>query len=183
MPNWAIGTIEVAGKPTGVISFIERFLDWHDRETPGKKYFARSIVDEDRSSLIEHVRSESHGQAEDRDTRILFGASFAWSAYYCLISGYPELNPDTYISLAQACREDGVSVQIYTEESGLYFEEDVQCDADGNVNYSSEDLTEVRCRHCGATQGVSSHADLNEVECYECGGLGFDYVTLEVEVK
>ena len=181
MPNWAMGSVEVTGKAAGVISFIERFLDWYDREEPRKKYFARSVVDEDRSSLIEQARYESSGRPENEDIRLVFGASFAWSAYSCLISGYPESNPDACISLEQACREDGVSVQIYTEEPGIYFEEDLQCDADGNVNYSCEDLISARCRHCGATQGISSRANLDEVECYDCGNTGFEYVIEQEE--
>ena len=176
MPNWAMGSVEVTGKAAGVISFVERFLDWNDREVPKKKYFARSIVDEDRSTLIEQVKNEGRRSPENEDTRIVFGASFAWSAYSCLISGYPQAAPEKCITLEQACCEDKVSVQIYTEEPGMYFEEALQCDADGNVDYSCDELTQVRCRHCGATQGISSHADLDEVECYECGKTCFEYV-------
>ena len=181
MPNWAMGTVEVTGIEDGVISFIERFLDWNDHEVPDKKYFARSVIDEDRSDFIKHIRFENHGKPKDAEIKTVFAASFAWSAYSCLISGYPQTFPDTCISLEQACREDRVSVQIYTEEPGIYFEEDLQCDADGNISYSSDELTRVRCRHCGATQGISSRADLAEVECYECDKTGFDYVREQEE--
>ena len=179
MPNWAMGTIEVTGKEPGVISFVERFSDWLEPEVPGKKNFARSIVDEDRSSLIKRIRHENHGRPKDINIQVDFEASFAWSAYSCLVSGYPQAAADVCIPLERACREDGVSVQIYTEESGNWFEEELHCDSEGNISYSSKDLTLVRCRHCGETQGVSSHANLDEVECCECGQIGFDYVKKE----
>ena len=179
MPNWAMGSVEVTGKAAGVISFVERFLDWNDQEVPKKKYFARSIVDEDRSSLIKRIRHENHGRPKDINIQVDFEASFAWSAYSCLVSGYPQAAADVCIPLEQACRDDGVSVQIYTEESGNWFEEDLRCDSEGNISYSSKDLTLVCCRHCGEKQGISSRANLDEVECCECGQIGFDYVKKE----
>lgn len=94
MPNWAMGTIEVTGKESGVISFVERFSDWHEPAVPGKKYFARSIVDEDRSKLIKRIRYENHGRPKDINIQVDFEASFAWSAYSCLVSGYPQAATD-----------------------------------------------------------------------------------------
>ncbi len=179
MPNWACGTVEVTGTIEGIISFIERFVDWNESVVPGKRFFARSFIDEGRSEVTGRLKSENNGQPGGNRTTLGFEVSFAWSAYTCLVYGYPQDNPEKLMTLEEACREDNVSVRIFTEEPGICFEEDLQCDTDGNVTYRCEELLPARCRHCGETQCVSSHADLDEVECWECGKLGFDYVNEE----
>ena len=179
MPNWACGTVEVTGTKKCIASFIERFVDWHGAVQPGKRFFARSFIDEGHDSLIERLMRESRGLPDDQSTAFTFDVSFAWSAYSCVIDGYPQGNPEELITIDKACQEDSVSVHIFTEEPGICFEEDLQCDADGNCDYHCDELLAARCRHCGEIQSVSSHAVLDEVECWECGEIGFDYVKEE----
>ena len=179
MPNWACGTVEVTGMREGIISFIERFVDWNESVVPGKRFFARSFIDEGRDEVTGRLKRENHGQPADTRTTFSFDVSFAWSAYTCLVCGYPQNNPEELMTLEDACREDRVCVRIFTEEPGICFEENLQCDTNGNITYHCDELLPARCRHCGETQCVSSHADLDEVECCECGELGFDYVNEE----
>lgn len=177
MPNWAFSEVEVTGSKAGVISFIERFIDSQESVTPGKRFFARSFLEEDRDKLIQDVK-DSHAEGSDEaPVTVNFDVSFAWSAYSCIISGYPEHDPDELITLSEACLEDRVSVLIWTEEPNMCFEEELSCDADGEVTYLSRDLLSVRCRSCGATWSVASWADLPELECGECGSSDLAYET------
>ena len=49
MPNWAFGIVEVSGTKTEIESFIGRFISDDDPPTiAGKRYFARSFLNEER---------------------------------------------------------------------------------------------------------------------------------------
>jgi len=179
MPNWAFGTVDVTGTEQGVISFAERFIDYKESVTAGKRFFARSFLDEHRTELIKSIRAQHDGKPEDEEMTARFDASFAWSAYSCIIDGYPQHNPKELITITEACIEDAVSVEIRTEEPGMAFEEEIICDPSGELSYDSKDMRAATCRACGNIQSVGSHADLDEVECCECGECGFDYTTKE----
>ena len=58
MPNWAFGKVEVTGTRKGVKSFIERFISNDDPSTvPGKRFFARSFMNEKRQACPTHQAS------------------------------------------------------------------------------------------------------------------------------
>ena len=70
-------------------------------------------------------------------------------------------------------------MRIQTEEPGLFFEEDISADADGNLTNSSQELKTARCRSCGNTQGVASFVDIDDLECYECGSVDLELIEEE----
>ena len=129
MPNWAFGYVNVTGTRDGIKSFIERFVSEDDPSTiPGKRFFARSFIQSKRQAFIDEAMSEFSEPAVDAKASYSFVASFAWSAYSCLIGGYPQNSPSECLTLSEACAEDGVSVMIQTSEPGICFEEHITCD-------------------------------------------------------
>ena len=177
MPNCACGNVEVTGTKTGLMAFVNRFLDYNGKQGKTQtKYFARSFLDTDWESVIDEIEYQTKKKPEEDITTVSFPVSFAWSAYSCVISGYPEQWPDTCVTLGFACRQDHVSVHIQTEEPGMYFEEDIYADEDGDISYSSEDLKTARCRSCGSTQGTASFVDLDDLECWECGSMEMELI-------
>lgn len=170
MPNWAMGQVTVTGKRENIVSFVERFVSDDVPSTiPGKKFFARSFLNDCHENVLMYM-TEPDDPAEDCE--LTFHVSFAWSAYSCIISGYPERNPDECITLIDACVEDRVNVHIQTYELGMCFEEDITCTADGDLTDTEKDLSRAKCPHCGAFQSVGSFDDLDDLECDECGELG-----------
>ena len=126
MPNWAFGYVNVTGTRDGIKSFIERFVSEDDPSTiPGKRYFARSFISSKRQEFIDEAMSEFSEPAVDAKASYSFVASFAWSAYSCLIAGYPQNFHSECLTLSEACAEDGVSVTIQTSEPGICFEEHI----------------------------------------------------------
>ncbi|MDO4177453.1 MAG: hypothetical protein Q4D99_08305 [Bacillota bacterium] len=169
MPNWACGTVEVTGTRMGIKSFLERFITNDEPSTlPGKKFFARSFLGEKRQELMREAEECFRTQdAKEIGTMVIY-PDFAWSAYSCLIDGYPQRAPEC-ITLTDACKEDGVTVRIRTAEHGMCFEEDISCNRNGDLSSVCKDLQTVRCKSCGNTQSLASFEDIEEVECYECG--------------
>ena len=141
MPNWACGNVEVTGKRDGVIAFVNRFLDIHGKtgKEPDTRFFARSFLDDDREWVISDVTRQTEADPENAAATVVFPVSFAWSAYSCVIDGYPQHNPDC-ITLTEACQQDHVRVHIQTEEPGIFFEEDIFVDEHGRLTNSSQDL-------------------------------------------
>ena len=180
MPNWACGNVEVTGKRDGVIAFVNRFLDILGKtgKEPDTRFFARSFLDDDRESVISDVTHQTEADPENAVATVIFPVSFAWSAYSCVIDGYPQHNPDC-ITLTDACQQDHVSVHIQTEEPGIFFEEDIFADEHGNLTNSSQDLRTARCCNCGSTQGVASFVDVDDLECYECGSVDLELIEEE----
>ena len=88
MPNWAFGYVNVTGTRDGIKSFIERFVSEDDPSTiPGKRFFARSFIQSKRQAFIDEAMKEFYEPAVDAKASYSFVASFAWSAYSCLIGG------------------------------------------------------------------------------------------------
>ncbi len=181
MPNWACGFVEVTGKQDGVISFVNRFLDIHGKtgKEPDTRFFARSFLDDDRESTIDDIMRQTEKAPETAVGTVTFTVSFAWSAYSCLIQGYPQNQPVTCITLSEACQQDRVSVHIRTEEPGLFFEEDIFADEHGMLTNACQELKTARCRNCGSTQGVASFVDLDDLECYDCGSVDLELIEEE----
>ena len=163
MPNWAFGYVNVTGTRDGIKSFIERFVSEDDPSTiPGKRFFARSFIQSKRQAFIDEAMKEFSEPAVDAKASYSFVASFAWSAYSCLIGGYPQNSPSECLTLSEACAEDGVSVMIQTSEPG------------GTVEHTEKDLLAYKCRHCGEITSFASFEDPDDQECPECGNCGFD---------
>lgn len=177
MPNWAMGTVYVTGKQANVLAFSKRFItDDKPSTVEGIKYFARSFANNKREDVEQYIRSEFEGKGQEVETTVEIPMDFAWSAYSCLIAGYPQRSEGECITIQDACVMDQVDVEIRTTEPGMCFEEQISCDREGDLTNECYDLTSARCKHCGEVQGVGSFEDLDEVECYECGEVGFERV-------
>lgn len=175
MPNWAFGKVEVTGTRKGVKSFIERFITNDDPSTvPGKRFFARSFVNEKRQACIDDAMKMFDGLTAEAKAECALDVEFAWSAYSCLIDGYPQRNDKECITLAEACVEDQVSVVIQTSEPGMCFEEHITGDEGGTVIHEERELSTYKCRHCGETMALASFEDPEDQDCPECGECGFD---------
>lgn len=179
MPNWATGCVTVTGKKESIASFIERFVSNDEPSTiEGKKYFARSFLEDYRGNVIEEIPEP---KSADELVTHTFPVSFAWSAYSCVISGYPERFDSICITLSEACAIDGVDVQIQTIEYGMCFEEDIRCTATGELEHSAKDLRQVKCPACGEMQSISSFEEPEDCCCCECGEDGLVLVEMEDE--
>ena len=175
MPNWAFGNVKVTGTREGITSFIERFVSEDEPSTvAGKRFFARSFIHEKRQELIDEAMAEFENKALEDTAEYTFVAMFAWSAYSCLIDGYPQQNKEECITLVDACVEDHVSVEIHSTETGMCFEEEITCDESGDLFNSESDLSRCKCRNCDEISHFGSFEDLEEAECPECGECGFD---------
>ncbi len=131
MPNWAIGEVQVKGSKQDVKEFCKYFL-FDDTEIPqGQKYFARSFTNKDWVEFKETILNSTKGDI------FSFFASFAWSAYSCLIDGSFKEDPDC-ITLEDACKKHNVEVKIHTSEPMLDFREYITF-SDGELVYDSVD--------------------------------------------
>lgn len=172
MPNWAMETVKITGTRECIRAFSKRFICEGKQNQTEERYFARSFYEGGPEALSAEI--DKHFENSDVNAKLTFPMyiSFAWSAYSCLIDGYPQQFKDTCITLEEACIEDGVSVEIRTTESGMYFEEHISCDESGICVSTCEDLKTYKCPQCGETQGLASFEDPDEAECYECGCIG-----------
>ena len=175
MPNWAFGTVEITGRCEGIKSFIERFITSDEPSTlPGKRFFARSFIQWKREECINDAMMIFKGAPADAKLTYSLEVEFAWSAYSCIIEGYPQRNDKECITLADACIEDQVSVVIRTSETGLCFEEYITGDETGNVVHVETEMSTYKCCHCGETMCLASFEDPEEQDCPECGESGFE---------
>lgn len=174
MPNWAWGTFRVKGKKEAMLAF-SRHLIMEDapRTIEGVRYFARTFTGDTRRSIEGQIRDMFAGKGPQAEMTCEILADFAWSAYSCVVDGYPQDNPERCITLADACREDGVDVRITTKEPGIYFEEQITCDRRGNLVNVCQDLIPMRCRRCGNVEGRASFEDPDDLCCSECGESDF----------
>lgn len=180
MPNWACGYVEAKGKRASLLAFADRFLDnIYGADPPATRYFARSFLAIDKESLNDMIREMTKKNPDEDIATVAIPVEFAWSAYSCMIDGYPQQFPEKCITLSEACVQDRVSVHIYTEETGMYFEEDITADSSGEVQSTCVDLKTARCCLCGCTMGVASFTDLDDLECYECGETEFEIIEEE----
>lgn len=178
MPNWAMGEVQITGLKAGVSAFAKRFI-CDDQSESGTRYFARSFTDTSEKALTESVEEFFKNAAVDEERTFCLDISFAWSAYSCLLDGYPQQFASQCITLSEACFEDHVSVEIRTSETGMCFEEFISCDSNGECVSTCESLKEYKCPECGETQCLASFEDPDEAECCECGCVGLDLVEIE----
>ena len=166
MPNLAWGTVSVTGTKENVLKFTKRFL--YDDIEPDIPYFARSFVQSPRSDTVNEINKCFKHLSLEIKVAYTFYVDFAWSAYSCLIDGYPQKYPEDCIALKDACIADNVSVEIKTEEPGFVFEEEIFCSEDGSLDEHSRDLLSFACEHCGRCNFVASFGDPVDYECNEC---------------
>jgi len=157
MPNWCNGIVTIRGKKKDdVRNFCKLFV--FDDETGGKKgkYFARSFIHQEwKDFKKEYLNSKE----------VTFLVDFAWSAYSCIIAGYP--NGKECVTLEWACKKYNVDVEIETEEGGLCFEEHIIGNNMG-VHSDCEEMKQYECS-CGTVEAISKHQDLEDYPCHECG--------------
>jgi hypothetical protein len=166
LPNWCNGYVQVSGKPENVKSFCKLFVfeDEKDiKDEKEEKYFARSFVNQ---KWKDFEKEYSLGKTND----VEFSVDFAWSAWSCLIEGYPQEFKKKCLTLKSACKKYDVKVEITTEEPSMCFEEEIKADKKG-VKYSEKKMKTYECI-CGESQAISNDVDLSEIECYECGKVG-----------
>ena len=166
MPNWAIGTVSVQGEKDSILKFTERFI-YNDEGglTTAERglYFKRSFVHAERAEIVAEIKKLP---SEGISTFKLL-VSFAWCVDSCLIR---VRNHNEHITLADACKADEVSVNIYAEESDT--EEIISCDSGGYVDYICNYMPKYECRLCGNVMTLPSTSAAGDFECCECGKLG-----------
>lgn len=179
MPNWAHGSVEITGIRSNVESFIARFIPHEGKPMAGRRFFARSFNNMGETELSQVLQQAFEDHAEGEEATVCISVSFAWSAYSCVIDGYPQNDPERCITLSDACMEDRVSVVIRTTEYGMSFTESISCDAAGVLTVSTKDLSHARCKRCGHVEEMTLLDAPEEVECECCGNIGFEMIIEE----
>ena len=185
MPNWACGAAAITGTKPNVVKFVNRFIHSDDVNVDSReeRHFARSFTNGMKQDISNEIDAAFQGVPDDMTGTYNLSVDFAWSAYSCLIDGYPQNSPDHCITLDSACIEDQVSVEIITEEGGINFEELITCDAQGELVCDCKDLLPYKCRSCGSVMSLASFNDADEYSCYECGDVGLDPVEEDAELE
>ena len=175
MPNWACGSVSISGTKVNIEKFVSRFIHEEESGTKGQdcRYFARSFTNDRKQSVLDEVGKVFDGAEANAERSFDLSVDFAWSAYSCLIDGYPQGDPEC-ITLNAACVEDQVSAEIITEEGGIGFEEYIFCDKNGELTAECKDLLPYKCKSCGTEQSMASFVDAEEFSCYECGAFGLE---------
>lgn len=119
MPNWCSGVMNVWGTVGSIRRFLKRFAEWGGEDRPlQRRFFPRSFITDD------YVFEELDEYSNDEETGVQVSVEFAWSGYSCLVEGYPQNDPVSFITLGEACNEDGIDhVAIYTIEPSVGFVE------------------------------------------------------------
>jgi len=162
MPNWCNGCVKVKGEPKNIEKFCKLFLFDDTKETQ-KKYFARSFAFDNWKNFKKNNLGEDEAE---------FGIDFAWSVTSCLISGYPQDNPKTCLTLVDACKKYKVDVVIDGEEGGMGFEEHIECNRNGELIEECFDMPAYSCKNCKNQMLIPSSYDVKEEECIECSHVG-----------
>ena len=175
MPNWAWGTIEVTGRKDAVLAFSRRFImDDEPVTIDGTRYFARTFTNETREYIEGMILKEFKGHKADEEITCEISADFAWSAYSCVLDGYPQEAPEICITLPESCVRDSVDVTIVTKEPGISFAERITCDRRGKVHSECKDLIPMRCKNCGSIESMSPYEDPEDMCCDNCGEMDFE---------
>jgi len=175
MPNWACGTVSITGPKQNILKFADRFIYNEQADSDNKpehRFFARSFSSYTQAGMTDEIEALFADTKPGTEATFSLPIDFAWSAYSCLIKGYPQDFAEECITLSDACKLDGVSVEIQTDEPGMCFEETITCDKDGNIDAQSCEMPAYTCPHCDATHAYPSFVGLDESACYECGEIG-----------
>lgn len=149
MPNWADGVVAMRGNTrTDIRNFILHFLFDNRKEvlaeyklSPEYEYFPRAFLDVVQTVDFQDVINSI---TEDEDSKTFYlelNASFAWSASICLVDGKESYfrekdgsrSKSPLITLSEACAEHKVTVELYTEELGMDFNEHILVNSDGII--------------------------------------------------
>lgn len=171
MSHIASGTVLITGKKESIIRFTNRFVFQNDEKKtlPNHRYFAKSSIPGKREKTYGEIIMCFNAEAEGSEFGIAFDAEFDRSACRCLVDGYPQQFPDECVTLVEACKEDGVSVEIRTgEESGVY-EEHIRCDSGGNISATRYPMPVYICAHCGEKTTIPTFIEDDYVDCENCG--------------
>lgn len=171
MPNWAYGRVSVSGTKKNIINFVNRFIfsdadDCH-KTVDVHKCFYRSFIEGKQENVHKEINQCFKESADDLERIYIFPASFAWGAICCIIRENIQ-DFTKYIDLADACKEDQVSVEIETVEYGNAFEESIRCDKNGDCSYEAHNLLPCTCRICSGIEGTSSCTDLDDNKSPMC---------------
>jgi predicted RNA-binding Zn-ribbon protein involved in translation (DUF1610 family) len=170
MPNWAFGDVTVTGDADNIQEFVKHFLyEDKDAEPP---YFARSFSTENYSVIQDQLAAEMEDASDPDHMSFCMVIEFAWSAYSCLVDGYPQESKGECLTLEQACQEHQVTVEIRASEDGLAFSEHYICTPAGFELDESKDYERFVCSKCGEEQSISPFSELDSEECWECGAYG-----------
>lgn len=165
MPNWAYGSVSVTGVKKDIISFVDRFIfiyeDIYHQKVDGHKCFYRSFIEEKKKIVHKEIDQCFKGSTGNSERIYIFPAIFAWSAASCIIHDNLQDFPES-IQLADACKEDQVSMEIETVEYGEAFEENIICNKNGDCSYETHKLSPCTCRICSGIEGTSSYTVLDD---------------------
>jgi len=170
----------VSGNPENLRKFLELFIYEEDIGGDKKEYFARTFLEswknigefmEDKKEEIENGVIDINGWC-------------AWSCHSCWIEGYPK--GKECITLIEACKKFKVSVVVESEEGGMQFEEEIECDEEGNLKEDCYDFVDWKCKKCGEKSGFPRAYEKESLEdetCYNCDSEGFWEDIREMEIK
>ena len=175
MPNWASGQVRIIGEKKNVRKSLHRFLSSIENlqyRMSNVKYFARSFIDSSYKDIFENFEIDTNQSKESDIMNYVIYVSFAWSAYGCLVEGYPQMYQDTCIDLETACKIDNVEMEIYTEEEGNAIEEYIKYDSNSGLSYKCIDMPMYECLTCGNIQCFPTEE--TEFYCMECYKEGYE---------
>jgi hypothetical protein len=133
MPNWTETEMAVVLPTRNVKAFKDLFLSQNPKENEGKKeYFGRTFIDDSSEEKNKLGLSCLHVTCE-----------CAWSAYSCLIEGYPGGDGHHCPTIKEAIDKNEVKrLTLYSKEPGIGFEETMTFDREKSpeVKYESRDL-------------------------------------------
>lgn len=175
MPNWAIGPVEITGTKAGVQAFANRFIHTDQKNIQqDRKRLYRSYSDMPAAEM-QHLIDECFRDLPSDAVRTFgFIATFAWELECNLMVKHPQSRQKEFITVGDACKEDGVQVEIHTSEPSNDLEEWIICRENGVPLYGYRNLTSYRCKHCGNLQSLASFEDAGDTECEDCGEIGFE---------
>ena len=160
MPNWAETDMAVVMPSRNVNGFMGLFLSHDPKENEGKKeYFGRTFLNDINEEKNDHGMS-----------CLRISCDCAWSAYSCLIEGYPGTGDDGHRcpTLKEALdRYEVKRMTLHSSEPGIGFEETATFDKDegSEVNYESRDLyRDPWCEFCDEDEEDEALSQKQEAE-------------------
>lgn len=178
MPNWADADVTVVGTEAHIRAFTRRFTCEDEEHYPKgfNKVFARCYISQPRAELDQDLKALFWGKRCGRELRFQFHVYFAWSAYACMMSGYPQEKPDKFTTIEDACTEDQVSVEISTLELGRFFAEHLCCIPGGKAMHKVAGVSYCQCPKCKEDDYITGFEEFRNHRCPFCGHIGVESV-------
>lgn len=172
-PNWCSGDVHLEGTKEQIIEFCKLFVFEDDDENVNdRRFFARSFANETWKDYY-NIYLKNLASEDSVDVPV----DFAWSAFSCLIEGYPQEFKDC-MTLKEAIKKTGIkSVEITTTEPGMAFEEQINYDSvkDGSViETKAYSMGTLKCKDCGECSPLMENCDDSRI----CQGCESDNVEL-----